>query len=118
MKHLSERARAAGGFSALAHETRLTVFEAVMSAGPEGVTAGELAQIAEVTPSNLSAHLNILSNSGLITVRRDGRRRYYSPDLDEISRLVEFLVDTCCSGHPEICASLPGASGARKSAND
>ena len=94
-------------FSALSHETRLIVFKAIMEAGPQGLTAGALAEHAGVSPSNLSAHLNIMTNSGLISVRRDGRKRIYAAQIPEIAELVRFIVDDCCQGHPEICAQLP-----------
>ncbi len=103
--------KAALGFGALAHETRLIVFQKVIKAGPDGVTAGELASHASVSPSNLSAHLSVLMQAGLIKVRREGRMRIYSPNVEEISGLVSFLVDACCDGHPEMCAALPQTSG-------
>jgi ArsR family transcriptional regulator len=109
MRDHLESLDAAQGFAALSHETRLTVFRAIMRAGPQGLTAGDLAERAQVTPSNLSAHLTVLTNSGLLTMRRDGRRRYYAPALSTVSQLVRFLVEDCCNGHPEVCAQLPSS---------
>lgn len=93
-------------FAALSHATRLDVFRRVMRAGPKGVAAGALAEAAGVSPSNLSAHLSILTEAGLISVRAEGRRRIFAPNLDTVSDLVRFLVDECCDGHPEVCAAL------------
>lgn len=98
-------------FAALSHPTRLVVFRRVMRAGPAGVTAGALAQAAEVSPSNLSAHLSILTEAGLIAVRAEGRKRIFAPQLDGVAALVSFLVDECCDGHPEVCAALPTSDG-------
>jgi DNA-binding transcriptional ArsR family regulator len=94
---------AADQFGALAHETRLVVFRTVMNAGPEGVSAGDLAIKAQVSPSNLSAHLTVLVSAGLLHVRRDGRRRYYSAALPAIRGLLNFLIVECCDGNPEVC---------------
>ena len=94
---------AANQFAALAHETRLTVFRTVMNAGPDGVSAGDLAIKAQVTPSNLSAHLTILVQAGLLDVRRDGRRRYYSAALPSVRGLLNFLIVECCDGNPAVC---------------
>jgi DNA-binding transcriptional ArsR family regulator len=94
-------------FAALSHPTRLLVFRHVMRAGPEGLTAGALAEAAGVSPSNLSAHLSLLSEAGLISGRAEGRKRIFAPDLDGVAALVRFLVDDCCDGHPEVCAALP-----------
>lgn len=96
-------------FAALSHPTRLAVFRRVMRAGPAGVTAGALAEVAGVSPSNLSAHLSILTEAGLISVRAEGRKRIFAPQLDGVAALVSFLVDDCCDGHPEVCAALPTA---------
>lgn len=96
-------------FAALSHATRLVVFRTVLRAGPQGVSAGALADAAQVSPSNLSAHLTVLTEAGLISVRADGRRRLFAPQLDEIAELVRFLVDDCCDGRPEICAVLPAS---------
>ncbi|MGY6628865.1 MAG: ArsR/SmtB family transcription factor [Oceanicaulis sp.] len=91
---------------ALAHETRLTVFRALMRAGPEGLAAGALAEAAQVSASNLSSHLGVLLGAGLVTVRRDGRQRIYAPDFDAIRELLGFLVNECCQGAPEVCGGL------------
>ena len=97
-------------FAALSHPTRLVVFRAVMRAGPDGEAAGRLAEIAGVSPSNLSAHLTILSDAGLIAGRAEGRRRIFAPQLDGVADLVRYLVDECCDGHPEVCGALPRAT--------
>lgn len=99
-------AQASARLGALAHETRLTVFRALMRAGPGGLAAGALADAAQVSASNLSSHLNVLLGAGLVTVRRDGRQRIYSPDLDAVRELLGFLVNECCQGAPEVCGGL------------
>ncbi|KAA5803435.1 helix-turn-helix transcriptional regulator [Alkalicaulis satelles] len=99
-------AEAAGRLAALAHETRLTVFRALMRAGPDGLAAGALAQAAGVSASNLSAHLSVLLNAGLVSVRRDGRQRIYAPDFAHVRELLGFLVNECCQGAPEVCGGL------------
>ncbi|TGY89111.1 transcriptional regulator [Marinicauda algicola] len=100
--------------SALAHETRLKLFRILIAAGPQGLPAGTLAERLGVSPSNLSAHLAILSHAGLVAARRDGRRRIYSVDLTEAGALIDFLVSDCCAGHPEVCEAIaPGALSCR-----
>ena len=101
-------------FSALSHPTRLLVFRRVMQAGPPGVTAGALAEAADVSPSNLSAHLSILTEAGLVSVRAEGRKRIFAPHLEGVAELVRFLVDDCCDGHPEVCAALPSADALKR----
>jgi len=57
-------------------------------------------------PNSLSAHLNILSNSGLIMVERQGRHMIYRPNIAAVNSMLSSLVENCCNGHPEVCGSL------------
>lgn len=100
MKH------AVAGLSALAHEGRLTVFRMLVQAGPAGIAAGEIARRLDVPPNTLSANLNILSNAGLINSHRQGRSIIYSATFATMTDLLAFLMQDCCGGSPEICASL------------
>jgi DNA-binding transcriptional ArsR family regulator len=54
---------------ALAHESRLASFRALVVAGPEGLAAGDIAQQLGVSPSSLSFHLKDLSFAGLVSAR-------------------------------------------------
>ena len=92
--------------SALGQETRLLTFRALMEAGPEGLQAGAIAEHLDVAPNKMSGHLNILVNSGLVSVVRDGRRMIYTARIDGVNQLLSVLVDNCCHGHPEVCDPL------------
>ena len=59
--------------AALAHESRLAVFRALVEVGPQGLPAGNLATMLDVAPSSLSFHLKELAHAGLITSRQEGR---------------------------------------------
>lgn len=97
---------AVADLGALAHEGRLTIFRLLVKAGPEGLAAGAIARELDILPNTLSANLNILSHSGLILSRRDGRSIIYRADYDAMRELMAFLMEECCGGHPEICAPL------------
>ena len=92
--------------SALAHDTRLSVFRMLVHAGAEGLPAGEIARATGVLPNTLSSNLNILSAAGLVTSRRDGRSIIYSAAYDRMSDLLAFLMEDCCAGSPLICGPL------------
>jgi ArsR family transcriptional regulator len=96
--------------SALAQESRLPVFRFLIRAGPGGVSAGEIARTLQITPNTLSAQLNILTNAGLVTSRREGRSIIYAADFDGMSELLIYLMEDCCQGRPEICAPLAQAA--------
>ena len=83
---------------ALAHESRLAIFRALVVAGPEGLAAGDIAQQLGVSPSGLSFHLKDLSHAGLVDARQDGRFIFYSANFDAMSGLISFLTENCCEG--------------------
>jgi ArsR family transcriptional regulator len=97
---------AVNALSALAHETRLSVFRTLVQAGPEGIAAGELARGLGVVANTMSAHLNVLDHAGLVRSRRAGRSIIYSAAYDRMSEMLGFLMEDCCGGAPEICAPL------------
>lgn len=94
--------------SALAQETRLLTFRALMEAGKEGMKAGAIAEHLNLAPNKLSGHLSILVNSNLVSVERDGRRMIYRAEIKAVNSLLSSLVENCCHGHPEVCAPLAG----------
>ncbi|RFU44437.1 helix-turn-helix transcriptional regulator [Paraburkholderia sp. DHOC27] len=86
--------------SALAHESRLAIFRALVVAGPDGMSAGEIAQRVGLVPSSLSFHLKDLSHADLVKGRQEGRFIYYSANFDAMSGLIGFLTENCCAGAP------------------
>src|SRR5947209_17317559 len=92
--------------SALAQDGRLQVFRLLVKAGPDGLAAGEIARSLDTAPNTMSAQLLVLSNSGLIRARRQGRSIIYSVDFAAMSDLLVFLTEDCCGGRSEICAPL------------
>ncbi len=102
---------AAAVLSALAQPTRLSVFRALVAAGPVGRPAGALAQAVDVVPATLSFHLKELAHAGLIEARREGRNIIYAVNTLRMRALLEFLALDCCDGNPEICGlTLQGMS--------
>lgn len=92
--------------SALAHEGRLAAFRLLVEAGPDGLSAGEIARRLDVLPNSLSANLNILSHAELVTSRRQGRSIIYAAAYPQMAALLAFLMQDCCGSRPEICAPI------------
>jgi len=90
--------------NALSQITRFKVFRLLMSEGDSGMAAGKIAEALGVPQNTLSSHLTILSNAGLISVTRQGRKLIYAADIPEARTLIGFLVNDCCHGHPEVCS--------------
>ncbi len=108
MKEFNPQDSAVEALSALAHDTRLSVFRMLVKAGPEGLIAGAIAQAANVPSSTMSHHLGILERAGLVESERESRLVHYRADYYGMRRLLAFLLQDCCQGVPEMCAELLG----------
>ena len=106
-----ENAEAITALSALAHEHRLRLFRLLMRRVPSGLAAGEIADAIGIGASSVSFHASALERAGLLRSRRDRRFVFYAVDLEGMRRLMTFLTEECCEGHPEICGDLAAASG-------
>jgi DNA-binding transcriptional ArsR family regulator len=101
-----DESRAVLALQALAQETRLAVFRLLVAAGPSGVPAGAIAERLQVPPSTLSFHLKELDRAGLVRSWRRARQIFYTAEFETMRRLLAFLTEDCCGGHPEICGGL------------
>lgn len=97
--------------AALAQATRFKVFRLLMKHGDAGLAAGAIASELGVPQNTMSAHLNVLSNAGLITSVRQGRSLLYSVRINHARDFISYLVHDCCNGHPEICTIALEDSG-------
>lgn len=95
--------RVVGALGALAHETRLAVFRLLVQRGPDGVSAGTIAEAVGLPPSSLTFHLQQLMHAGLISQRRLSRQLIYAADFTEMNALVGYLTENCC-GRDQVCA--------------
>ncbi|MBK6374673.1 MAG: helix-turn-helix transcriptional regulator [Saprospiraceae bacterium] len=93
--------------TALAHETRLTIFRLLVQAGESGVSAGQLAKELSIPNATLSFHLKELSNADLVSARQESRFIYYSANFETMNGLLGYLIENCCAGIPcspvEVC---------------
>ena len=92
--------------SAIAHEGRLVLLRLLIQAGPDGLPATELANLAKTKLPTASAQLLVLSNASLATSTRAGRQIIYRANYQTMTNLLKFLMLDCCSGSSEICTPL------------
>lgn len=96
--------------AALAHGTRLKVFRLLVTEGPTGLPAGEIARRLDVPPPTLSSHLAQLERAGLARSTREERRIFYAVDIEGTRRVLAYLTEDCCQGQPELCSPLPATA--------
>lgn len=93
-------------FAALSQETRLAAFRLLVREEPTGLPAGEVARQLAVPHNTMSAHLAVLARAGWVQSNRLGRTVIYRANLAHMQKLIMFLANDCCAGHPEMCRSL------------
>ncbi|MGF1552175.1 MAG: helix-turn-helix domain-containing protein [Paracoccaceae bacterium] len=92
--------------TALGHPGRLGVFRLLARRAPHGVRPGEIAVALGLKASTLSVHLATLARAGLVRSWRKGKAVLYAIDLGRTAAVVDFLVNDCCGGRPELCTPL------------
>ena len=103
---------AIASLSALAQNSRLSIFRLLVQAGAEGMAAGAIGEKLDLPPATLSFHLAGLARAGLAKSRQDGRFIIYSADFERMNALVGYLTENCCGG--KSCA--PNAVRSRRAA--
>ena len=89
---------AVDSLAALAQETRLNIFRLLVRNAPNGVPAGAIARRLRLPGPTLSFHLNALAATKLIKPHKNGRSISYSANLENVNRLIAFLMENCCAG--------------------
>lgn len=103
--------------AALANPHRLAVFRALIRAGGNGLSAGELAAIADIPASTLTFHTKELERARLIETRREGRFIRSALNVPAMRDLLSFLTQDCCGGRPDLCG-VPTDAAASEIARD
>ncbi|MGA8706596.1 MAG: helix-turn-helix domain-containing protein [Steroidobacteraceae bacterium] len=100
---------------ALAHEYRLAIYRLLVERGPEGLSAGTIADRIGLVPSSLTFHVQALQRSGLITQRRASRQLFYAADFAGMNALIGYLTENCCGQTEGACAQVcrPDSSTAK-----
>ena len=89
--------------SALAQPTRLAIYRLLVTSGPEGMAAGQVAEKLKLAPATLSFHFKTLSHAGLVGSRQDGRFIYYTANFAVMNDMLAYLTENCCAGNPDAC---------------
>lgn len=84
--------------ASLAQASRLQIYRLLVTAGPEGLAAGRIAEELGLPAATLSFHLAHLTRAGLARSRQEGRFVIYSADFRSMNDLVGYLTENCCGG--------------------
>ena len=98
-------AQTVAALGALAHEHRLAIYRLLVEAGPDGMSAGDIAGRIGLVPSSLTFHVQSLLRAGLATRRRMSRQLFYAADFGAMNGLVDYLTRNCCGG-AQSCAPV------------
>lgn len=101
-----EMNEAVEALAALAHDTRLGVFRLLVKAGPQGLSAGEIAGELDARQNTMSSHLHKLSRARIVTSERQGRHIIYRADFDAVGGLLLYLMEDCCGGNSQVCGPV------------
>jgi DNA-binding transcriptional ArsR family regulator len=99
-----EKSNVIDALAALAQDNRLDTYRLLVQAGPDGLSAGEVAASLGLPPNTLSFHFDRLRQAGLVTVRRSGRSMIYAARFDTMNALIGYLTENCCGGQTGECA--------------
>ncbi|MCK7612677.1 ArsR/SmtB family transcription factor [Roseibium sediminicola] len=97
-------ADALAALSSISSETRLRILKTLVAAGPDGLTAGEIAVLVGATPSRASFHLANMAEAGLLTSSRQSRQISYRVDFSAMGALIRYLLEDCCNNNDTVRA--------------
>lgn len=96
--------------SALAQDSRLAIFRALVQAGPAGLSAGKIGVATGIPPSSLSFHLKELTYANMVRSHQEGRFVIYAANFTTMNALLAFLTENCCGGNPCSPVSTPACA--------
>ncbi len=109
-----EKKVALAALAGLAQESRLDVFRMLVERGPQGMSAGAIAERLDMPNATLSFHLKELSHAGLVSPRQEGRFIFYSANFTTMNGLVDYLTENCCRGASCATACIPSPQRKRR----
>ena len=87
MKHT----KAINILSALAQETRLSIFLLLLASGEGGLAAGDISERLEIPSTTLSFHLSQLKSVKLVSSEKDGRSIIYCANKKQAKKVANYI---------------------------
>ncbi|SMF96694.1 ArsR family transcriptional regulator [Methylomagnum ishizawai] len=89
----SDIEQAANCLKAMSHPLRLKILCVL---GKDKVSVQEIVEQVGTTQSNISQHLGILRNKGILACKKDANRVYYYVDDQRTLQLIELMRELFC----------------------
>ena len=89
--------QAALGFAAIGSEARLDVLRALVRAGEDGLTIGDVRERTGIPASTLAHHLKFLAGANLITQEKIGRSVMNRAAYPTLEALAQYILQECCA---------------------
>lgn len=86
--------RAAQSMKAMAHPLRLKI---LCTLGGQEVSVQEIVELVGTSQSNISQHLAILRDKGILNSRKDANRVFYKVGDERTLRLIGMMREVFCS---------------------
>ncbi len=86
---------ASRSLKAMAHPLRLKIL--CILGGCTEVSVQDIVEQVGTSQSNISQHLSILRDKGILAFRKDANKVYYRIDDNRIVKLIDLLRDAFCS---------------------
>lgn len=86
--------RAAHSIKAMAHPLRLKI---LCTLGPNEVSVQDIVEMVGTSQSNISQHLAILRDKGILASRKDANRVYYRVSDNRTLRLISMMREVFCT---------------------
>jgi ArsR family transcriptional regulator len=97
MSHDADIERASRSLKAMSHPLRLKI---LCTLGDREVSVQEIVDAVGTSQSNISQHLAILRDKGILQSRKDANRVYYRVGDARTLRLIGMMQDVFCSDAP------------------
>ena len=87
----------AQSFAAMGSGSRLRVLKALVRAGPQGLSVGEIQTRTGIAPSTLAHHLKFLAAGAVVTQEKIGRTTICRASFETLEGLAQFILSECCA---------------------
>ena len=88
--------RTSRSLKAMSHPLRLKI---LCTLGDREVSVQDIAETVGTSQSNISQHLAILRDKGILVARKDANRVFYRVGEDSILKLIDMMREVFCPSH-------------------